>query len=284
MKKYLSLLRVKHYIKNLLIFLPMFFNVSFFDREKLISAVMGFISFSAAASAIYIFNDLKDVEKDRLHPRKKDRPLASGEIKKGEAVTLMIISIIISISLLVLSCFLVKSSIYAVLILAVYLIINIFYSAGLKNRPIIDVVILAAGFVLRVYFGGFMTDVYISKWLMLVITMGSLYMGLGKRRNELVYKPESREVLKYYNTSFLENNMYVCMVLSVVFYAMWTVEMNKDMMIWTIPMILIILMKYSLDIEGDHDGDPVEVLMKDKVLILLVLLVFIAMFYLLYIS
>lgn len=279
MKKYLRLLRVKHYVKNLLIFFPMFFNISLFYIEKLMRAGIGFVVFSVSASAIYIFNDIMDVEKDREHPVKRNRPIVSGEVGKKEAIILMITCIVVSLSLMFLLGNILNLSL---LILVVYLGLNVLYSSGLKDRPIIDVVILASGFVLRVYFGGHITGVFISKWLMLVITMGSLYMGLGKRRNELVYKPKSREVLKYYSTSFLENNMYVCMVLAVVFYAMWTLEMKQDRLIWTIPIILIILMKYSLNIEVNSGGDPVEVLFSDKVLIVMVGGAFLALFTILY--
>ena len=95
---------------------------------------------------------------------------------------------------------------------------------GLKNKPIIDIVILAAGFVIRIFYGGMITGVSISKWLYLVITSGSLYMGLGKRRNEMKKQTDTRDVLKYYNVDFLDKNMYVCVPLTIVFYALWTYE------------------------------------------------------------
>ena len=103
-----------------------------------------------------------------------------------------------------------------------YLGLNVAYSMGLKNKPIIDIVILAAGFVIRIFYGGMITGVSISKWLYLVITSGSLYMGLGKRRNEMKKQTDTRDVLKYYNVDFLDKNMYVCVALTIVFYALWT--------------------------------------------------------------
>lgn len=152
-----------------------------------------------------------------------------------------------------------------------YFLLNVAYSMGLKNKPIIDIVILAAGFVIRVFYGGVVTGVEISKWLYLVVTVGSLYMGLGKRRNELKKQTETREVLKYYNVAFLDKNMYVCMALANVFYALWTFEMPNPRTSWTIPVFIILLMCYSLDIEGESDGDPVEVILHDKILIAIVL-------------
>ncbi len=166
--------------------------------------------------------------------------------------------------------------------LLLYLVLNIAYSLGLKNVPIIDIAILASGFVIRVFYGGFITDVVVSKWLYLVIITGSLYMGLGKRKNELIASTDTREVLKHYNKNFLDKNMYVCLALTDVFYALWTFELPNDKITWTIPLFIIILMRYSLDVEGDSDGDPVEVILHDKVLIALGLIYAVCIFVLLY--
>lgn len=154
---------------------------------------------------------------------------------------------------------------------------------GLKNLPIIDVTILAAGFVLRMFYGGIITDVIISKWLYLVVVTGSLYMGLGKRRNELRAQTDTRDVLKLYNESFLDKNMYVCITLVNVFYALWSIEMPNTRMIWTVPFFMIILMYYSLIIEGDSDGDPVEVIIRDKKLIGIISAYMICIFLLIYV-
>ncbi|MBR1736123.1 MAG: decaprenyl-phosphate phosphoribosyltransferase [Firmicutes bacterium] len=277
MKDYLKLLRIKHYIKNFIVFMPVFFSGSLFNTNKLLSAFLGLISFCLISSAIYIFNDYRDIEKDKNHPTKKNRPLASGKIKPVKALIIMALCVVLSISI---SLYL--NNMQGIFCLFLYLILNIFYSIGLKDRPIIDVIILASGFVIRLFFGGFITDVPISKWLYLVVVMGSLYMGLGKRRNELKKQTDSREVLKYYNYSFLDKNMYVCVALANVFYALWTIEIPDSKMIWTVPMFIIILMCYSLDIEGNSDGDPTEVILKDKTLILLVIIYVIIVFGMLY--
>lgn len=153
---------------------------------------------------------------------------------------------------------------------------------GLKNIPIVDIVILASGFVIRIFYGGIITNITISKWLYLVITVGSLYMGLGKRRNELKKQTKTRDVLKYYNVNFLDKNMYVCVALSIVFYSLWTLEMPNPQISWTIPIFIILLMCYSLDVEGDSDGDPVEVILHDKILIGLLVLYALFIFILLY--
>ena len=143
--------------------------------------------------------------------------------------------------------------------------------------------ILASGFVIRVFYGGLITDVEISKWLYLVVVTGSLYMGLGKRRNELRGQTDTREVLKYYNESFLDKNMYVCVTLVNVFYALWSIEMPDSRMIWTVPFFIVLLMCYSLDVEGDSDGDPVEVIVRNKALIGVVVAYAVCIFLLLYV-
>lgn len=277
MKEYIKLLRIKHYIKNLLIFLPMFFGGVLFNNEKLLCGILGFFAFCMVSSAVYVLNDLKDIEKDRKHPTKKNRPLASGKIKPQQGIVVMIVCLCIAEIISV-----ILKNYNALGLLVLYFILNIAYSMGLKNKPIIDIAILASGFVIRIFYGGEITDIAISKWLYLVITVGSLYMGLGKRRNELQKQTETREVLKYYNVAFLDKNMYVCVALTNVFYALWTFEMPNPKVSWTIPIFIILLMCYSLDIEGESDGDPVEVILHDKILIGLIFIYAICIFTLLY--
>ena len=257
--EYLRLLRVKHYIKNLLVFIPLFFSGKLFDFDVLLRVGgYGFPCFCLIPSAVYILNDYKDIEKDRLHPTKKHRPLASGKIKPSVAIIIMIVCITMVV---ILSACL--SSYKAMLCLTLYFLLNVLYSAGLKNRPITDVAILASGFVIRVFYGGFVSGIGISEWLYLVVTAGSLYMGLGKRRNEIIGLRETRRVLAFYNKDFLDKNMYVCLALTNVFYALWTVGMNNHLLGWTIPFFTLLLMRYSLDTEGNSDGDPVEVILGD---------------------
>lgn len=262
LKNYIQLFRVKHYIKNLLVFFPMFFGGVIFDVEKLISGSLGFLCFCLLSSAVYILNDYRDMENDRNHPKKKERPLANGTVKPRTALLLMLLCLLVVICI---SLYLADWK--AAVCLILYFALNAAYSMGLKNMPVIDVLILASGFVIRIFYGGFITDVGISKWLYLVVTAGSLYMGLGKRRNELKKQADTRDVLQYYNVPFLDKNMYVCVALADVFYALWTIEMPDSRMSWTVPGFIVLLMCYSLNAEGDSDGDPVEVILHDKLLI-----------------
>lgn len=278
MKEYIKLLRVKHYIKNLLIFVPLFFSGKLFDKSRLVNGIYGFISFCLISSAVYIWNDYKDIEKDKQHPVKKNRPMASGAIAPKKGLFICILCILMAVAVTFFT-FNIKSSVCLIL----YLFFNIAYSMGLKNIPIIDVIILASGFVLRVLFGGFITNIEISKWLYLVVTTGSLYMGLGKRRNELKKQLNTRSVLKKYSFPFLDKNMYVCVAMANVFYALWTMEMSNSSLVWTVPFFIVMLMCYSLDTEGDSDADPVEVILHDKILLTVIILYAICILSILYI-
>ena len=293
LKDYVKLMRVKHYLKNMLIFLPTIFSCQIFKFSKLLICIIGLISFSLLASAIYCINDIRDVEKDKQHPVKKNRPIASGRISKREAIIFAIILIIVSISLNTLIFCIdknLRNIIMAIMIEILYLILNILYSFGLKNIPILDVVILVSGFIIRVFYGAQITGIYVSNWLYLTVMMGSFYMGFGKRRNEAIKHGEkSREVLKKYNKEFLDKFMYVSLVLTIMFYSLWCIDENtisrigNEYIIWTIPLVFVILMKYSLDVEGDSFGDPVDVVLKDKGLISLIILTALAIMCILYI-
>ena len=277
---YIKLMRPHHYIKNVLIFLPIIFSKNIFNWEILKTTLIGCISFSLMASIVYILNDILDVEADRKHEKKKFRPIASGAVSIKGAIILAVILFIISIALN----WLIKASLFAICVFYGYLIMNILYSVKLKHIPIVDIVILAFGFMFRVIYGSMITSIAISDWLYITILAFSFYMGLGKRRNE--YKKlgkDGREVLKYYNETFLTNNLYLCMALGIVFYSLWCMDITASInsvinIIWTVPIVLIICMKYSLDIEGESLGDPVDVILEDKLLMGLVLIYGIIMF------
>lgn len=270
-KLYFKLMRVKHYFKNLLIFLPLIFSISFYNVENSINTFAGFILFSLVCSMVYIINDLGDIEKDRKHPKKCNRPLASGKVSKKEAYLLLFVLA----TIVVIGNILIKANIYSIIILVVYLVLNIFYSKIFKNIPLVDVICLVIGFVLRVVYGASIINVKVSNWLYLTIISFSFYLALGKRRNELETGTSTREVLKYYNIDFLDKNMYMFLTLMIVFYSMWCVDSSNiakfgNNLIFTVPILLLVAMKYSQNIEGNSDGDPIEVLFSDKILMALV--------------
>ncbi len=285
-KSYFKLLRVHHYVKNILVFTALACSGKLFQMEEFCKCAIGFFSFSMVASFIYVFNDIRDVENDRLHPTKRNRPIASGAISVRSAC------IVAAVLLLLGGCF--NALIFdlrASLLLIIYLLLNVAYSLGLKNVPLVDVSILVSGFLIRIIYGAIITNIQISNWLYLTVIVGSFYFALGKRRNELRRSGggTTRKVLEAYSVDFLDKNMYMCLALTNVFYALWsvdsyTVTTHRDgNLIWTVPLVLLITMRYNMNIEGTSDGDPVEVLIHDKALMALTggyLLIMVAILYL----
>ena len=285
MKQYLKLIRVRHYIKNMLVFAALACSGSFFDLQKLFAGMMGFLAFCLISSVVYIINDIRDREKDRLHPTKCKRPIAAGTISVKKAAVLAAVFLVTAV---ICNCVVFHPG--SSILLAVYLIINIAYSCGLKNVPILDITILVAGFLIRIMYGAMVTEITVSNWLYLTVLAVAFYFALGKRRNELRNNSsgETREVLKAYPINFLDRNMYMALTLANVFYALWSTDektiasYNSNRLVFTVPLVLLITMKYSLNIEGESDGDPVEVLLKDKVLMAMCVLYLLIMFVILY--
>lgn len=281
--KYLKLIRVKHYLKNFLVFLPIIFSKNLFNITILRKCTVAYIAFCFTSSVIYILNDLKDIDKDRKHPIKKSRPLASGEISKNAGIIVMILLFIVTIILLMLNGLLLNK---ANIFLLIYFVINLFYSFGLKNVPLLDITILSFGFVLRVLYGGSIASISVSSWLFLTVLSVSFYMALGKRRKELIKlkNANTRSVLKYYTDNFLEKNMYMFLTLAIVFYSLWTVfAVDNNLFKYSIIFVLLILMKYNLNIEKDGYGDPVDVILGDKILMSILLVYCLFCFTILYI-
>ncbi len=276
-------LRVKHYVKNGLIFLPLFFSGFLTDWGYIVRAIWGFVSFCLSASFVYVVNDLVDAKKDRNHSTKRKRPIASYMVKPYEAILLAMFLLVSNCCILT---FVFNFEFAVVSLVFGYIILNIMYSMWLKKIPILDVFLLASFYVIRVFFGALILWTGVSKWLYLTIICASLYMGFGKRRNEIKKEgDDTRGVNKHYNFAFLDKNMYLCLTMCLIFYALWVVEFriitveyyNSILLLATIPIMFFIMMKYSLNIENpSNSGDPIDVLLKDKVLIFMCLL-FVAM-------
>lgn len=284
MKKYFKLLRVHHYIKNMLIFAPLACSGELFDSVKILNCFICFIGFCAISSVVYIINDIKDIDKDRIHPKKRKRPLASGEISLKKAKIAVFLLLIIAI----LCVFFIERIAVAVL-MCTYTILNVLYSFGLKNIPILDIAILVSGFLIRILCGSYATDIVISNWLYLTVMSLSMYFALGKRRNELRSNGNStRKVLEHYPQNFLDKSMNMCLTLTITFYSLWSMDINtiehygSNYIVLTVPIVLLIILKYNLDVEGDSDGDPVEVLFEDKTLIVMCVIYLLFMFTILY--
>ena len=284
MSVFLKLLRIPHYIKNLLCFAALAPSGQLLNGTKLMSAFIAFLCFCALSSAIYIFNDIKDKENDKFHSVKCLRPIAAGQISIRTALLTGFILLLLSG---VVNYFFLGSM--AGLFLAAYLVLNLAYTFKLKELPLVDVAILVSGFLLRLGYGAFVTDIKVSKWLYLTLFALMFYFALGKRRNELARRKDerTRKVLKAYSLEFCSRNMYMCLTLANTFYALWCVDkditaLHGECLLFSIPLVLLISMRYSMVIEGDSDGDPVEVLLKDKILCALCLFYALLMFFFVY--
>ena len=285
MKNYLKLMRVHHYIKNFLVFAALACSGHLLNFEKMAAGIEAFVAFCMVSSVVYIINDICDREKDRKHATKCKRPIAAGTVSVANAWVLTAVLLIAAAICNGLAFHMTSS-----LLLMIYLILNLAYSFGLKNVPIVDVTILVAGFLIRIMYGAIVTEITISNWLYLTVMACAFYFALGKRRNELrqAGDGETRPVLKAYPLKFLDMKMGLCLTLANVFYALWSIDenttsfYNNNHLIFTVPIVLLITMKYSLDIEGDSDGDPVEVLLHDKLLLSLVALYLAVMLIILY--
>ena len=289
MKEIIKLIRVKHWLKNFLIFVPLFFSINLFNKELLLNSFIGFFIFCITSSIVYILNDIKDLEKDKKNPLKMKRPLASGKVSLKTAT--VIIAVLSILDIICTSYLYINDNNYLIILIPLsYIIMNVLYSFGLKNIPILDVLIIALGFLLRIIYGGVVTGIMVSNWLYLIIIFGSFYLGYGKRKNELKnYGKSGRKVLDLYNVSFLEKNMYVCLALTIISYSLWTLDIvtinriGNNYLFWTIPLIMIIFQEYSLNIEGESSGDPVEVLLSSKRLLFMIFIYVIALFMVVYV-
>ena len=282
MVDFIKLIRLKHSIKNILIFLPLFFSGLIFDLNLFTKTLFGFICFTMVASCIYIINDLNDYELDRKHPTKKKRPIASGRVSMERAAFYCVFIFLLANILIIVF----KIPLVSAFLIYTYFILNLGYSFKLKNIPLVDIIILVSGFIIRIAFGATLLSIPISNWLLLTIIAVSFYMGLGKRRNEIGSK--TREVLKYYNKEFLDKNMYTMLSCAIVFYSLWTVDADvalksNNLLVWTVPLIIVLAMRYSMIIEGASDADPVEVIMSDKYLIFIVIITALLIFGIIYI-
>lgn len=268
-----KLLRLNQWTKNLFLFLPLFFGGEFLNFEKQISVFIAFISFSLIASAIYCFNDIMDIEFDKLHPKKKYRPIASGEISKSSAYIIMIILIIGSFGVQLFWGS--NHNIEVMGVLLAYFIINIFYSKYFKYMSIVDVFILSLGFVLRIIAGGIAGDVIISHWIVIMTFLLALFLSFSKRLDDLIIYEKSgtvsRKNITSYNQTFLNLTITIVATITMVSYIMYTVStevierFNSDKIYVTAVFVLAGILKYlQLTIVDYKSGNPSEILLKER--------------------
>lgn len=261
-------LRPKQWSKNLLVFAPIIFDLKLFQIELALKTVLGFVTLCFISGTVYIINDIVDIDKDRHHPTKRFRPLPSGQITVNTAISAAL--------LLVVTClpFSFILDFYFGITILCYLILQIAYSFKLKNIILIDVLTIALGFVLRVAGGVFLVDAErFSPWLYLFTTMGALFLGFGKRRQELVLLDDktskTRTILKKYNLPLIDEMMSIVTASTVMTYSFYTFSApnlpDNHMMMLTIPFVIYGIFRYLyvIHVQG-NGGAPDEVFLTDR--------------------
>lgn len=271
LKSYVTLLRPKHWVKNLFILMPFFFGQQLGQlKEPRIYLIV--LSMCLLASAVYIINDANDVEKDRIHPKKQLRPLASGAIKLPWALTLAGLLITGSLSIGFLFDFRIGA------LLTMYLLMNIAYTLKLKEFAVIDVTIIAIGFIIRIFIGGFAGDITISKWFILMVYLLSLTLALGKRRDDLLLQEQNewgvtslRNSLNGYSLEFINFSISMLSIISVVCYIMYTVSpevaqrLHSELLYLTsFPVIMGFIRYFQKAYVHKDTGSPTKLLLTDK--------------------
>ena len=270
--KYIRLIRPSHWVKNMFVFMPLFFGHQLLNIPLLLNAMVMCVSFSFIASAVYCLNDIIDVEADRRHPVKCKRPIASGDVSVPTAYLMMLFLIAMSISVLFLSSVGVVSGIC---VIVTYLLMEIAYCLKLKRYAIIDVCMLSLGFVLRIIAGGVVTDIVISHWLVMMTFLLTLFLGIAKRRDDVLKMMSTgiapRHNTKRYNLTFVNNAITITASVMLVCYIMYTVspEVTENFhtryLYLTSIFVLIGLLRYmQLAVVDEKTGDPTKILLHDR--------------------
>jgi decaprenyl-phosphate phosphoribosyltransferase len=281
-------LRPKDWAKNLFLFIPLFFGGEISDMGKLLRVFYGFVAFCCIASSIYIINDYRDREDDRKHPVKCNRPLASGAVAPATALVICGILLLLGFGL----AFWIRDKF--LFVLAIYFLINLAYSLGLKAVSILDIMILAAGFVLRIKAGSVISLVPLSEWIVIMVFLLSVFMAIGKRRDDVLLKLSSgtdmRKSIKGYNLDLLNALLALVSAVIIVSYFMYTMSpevqsrLGTYRLYYTCVFVMAGLMRYLQIIYVSSDsGSPTKILYKDRFIQITLLLwvgSFIAILYL----
>jgi len=268
MKLWFEALRVKHWIKNFFVFAPFLVGPHFGVNEFLLKSLSGTLVFAMLSSAVYLFNDIIDLSLDKEHPEKRLRPIASGQISlslaRSVAFSLALLSLLLA--------FLLDLRFFVVL--TAYAANNLLYSYYLKTKTVLDVMSIAAGFVLRVYAGGYLIGIEITNWLVVCVFALSLFMGLGKRRAEYEdlrdEASRTRKVLESYTIPKLDLLLAISASITIVTYMLYTVSPETaalhgtDKLIFTTPFVVYCVYRFLLKVQEEGRGEPVKLILKDR--------------------
>lgn len=286
----ISLIRPYQWVKNLFVFMALLFGGRLLDPSCWLPVTVAAICFCLCSSAIYCLNDIIDAPYDRLDPSKSRRPIASGAISVTAAATtgtvLALTAILVSIFLLPLA---------GTVILLVYLVLNVLYCLRLKNIPLVDVIIVALGFVLRVVIGGVVASIWLSQWIVIMVFLLALFLALAKRRHEVILvltreKERGRRSVDGYNVAFLDMALCLLGAVTVIGYILYTLQPRtidqfhtEYLYVTALPVLVGILRYLQLTIVDNSTGDPSRVAYTDvplRITVAVWLLLFVAIIYL----
>lgn len=280
---YIRILRLADWLKNIFVFVPLVFSKHLFHTDYILTVAAGFIIFSLASGMVYVFNDIIDADRDRIHPVKKIRPVASGELKKSRAIFLLILLFLT----LVLLTIILKNKF--ILIIWIYVLINILYTLFLKKIVIADIFSIASGFLLRVVSGAVIIEVDLSNWLILTTIFLSLFLAVMKRRVEFasITGPSvQREVLKDYSLPFIDLIAAVtsaCVIISYAFYSVaerTIMAFGSEEFVFTTLFVIFGIFRYMfLAIQKNKGENVIEAIFNDlPMTINLILYIFISLY------
>ncbi len=265
---------MEQWVKNLFVFAPLFFSGNITNLDLLSKSIFAFMVFSLAASSIYIINDYSDIESDRKHPDKKNRPLASGAISKAVAKSIFVLLILACVAFIFTGQQIFERDFLRFSgVIAFYFLMNIAYTLKLKHVAIIDVCIIAIGFVLRVLAGGYATGIYISQWAILLTFVLALVLAIGKRRGELInaqISGKTRRALDGYNVQFADIALSISCTLAIVCYLMFTLSPEVQQkfhsrVFYTVIFVVFAFLRYlQQTLVYNKTESPTKIIYKDR--------------------
>jgi decaprenyl-phosphate phosphoribosyltransferase len=270
----LKTMRPRQWVKNVLVFAAPFVGGDLFTPGIVPKLLIAFVAFSLAASGIYLVNDAKDVAADRAHPTKRFRPIAAGIVapRLAIAVAVVLLAAAVGVSLF--------ASSHLVVVLAVYVVVQLSYCFWLKHQAVLDICIVASGFLLRAIAGGAATGIPLSQWFLLVAGFGSLFMVAGKRYAEMMLAERTgakiRKALENYTASYLRFVWALSATVLIMTYCLWAFDIGQEQhnqtwsVISIVPFVIAVL-RYAVDVDSGNGGEPEEIALGDRVLQVLAL-------------
>ncbi|QYR11475.1 decaprenyl-phosphate phosphoribosyltransferase [Prevotella sp. Rep29] len=279
MKDIIRLVRPKQWLKNVFVLIPVFFGGRLSDVHDLLATAFAFVAFSFAASSIYCFNDIIDADADRRHPVKCSRPVARGAVTMRQAYMLMAQMILLALCVVLcgryLSVFTPSQALRVGGVIVGYWLLNLAYCAWLKKYAIVDVSVIAFGFVLRVLAGGFATDIIPSRWLVLMTFLLTLFLSLAKRRDDVLRMNATGEAPRTntirYNLTFINQAITITASITTVCYIMYTVSpeviarFQTEYLYLTTCFVILGLLRYiQITVVDEQSGDPTKIMLRDR--------------------